>query len=214
MYVTICKFFRQFPNIFEKVHSFENSRQNDVDFLLFNGKIQKRMFYNAVCGVDKMKKYDLVLLKNAYKYKKYNLTENSHGIVTEINFATVSVLFFNDKNVGEYIISEIDKSDVEIMKEKLPSNIIAQLNSQIKKIKQKSKEKIEPQKIANYTLVELVSEKPQYVKNGVHKGDRGVVIENNAIENFVEVDFSEIDEDGNYSGDCIAVNLDDLKILE
>ena len=82
-----------------------------------------------------MKEYDLVLLKNSDKYKNYNLMDNSHGIVTEINFATVSVLFFNDKNIGEYIIAEIDKNDLEIMKEKLPAKIISELISQTEKIK-------------------------------------------------------------------------------
>lgn len=63
-------------------------------------------------------------------------------------------------------------------------------------------------------MVELAAEKPECVKNGIHKGDKGVVIDDNTIKNYVEVDFSEIDEDGNYSGDCIAVNLKDLKILK
>lgn len=161
-----------------------------------------------------MKEYDLVLLKNSDKYKNYNLTENSHGIVTKINFAWVSVLFFNDKNVGEYIIAEIDKNDLEIMKEKLPAKIISELISQTEKINRNAKDKIGPPKIANYTLVELAAEKPEYVKNGIHKGDKGVVIDDNTIKNYVEVDFSEIDKDGNYSGDCIAVNLNDLKILK
>lgn len=161
-----------------------------------------------------MKEYDLVLLKNSDKYKNYNLTENSHGIVTEINFARVSVLFFNDKNVGEYVIAEIDKNDVEIMKEKLPAKIISELISQTEKIKRNAKGKIESPKIANYTLVELAAEKPEYVKCGIHKGDKGVVIDDNTIKNYVEVDFSGIDEDGNYFGDCIAVNINDLKILK
>lgn len=64
---TIYKFFRQFSNNIKKIHTFENSTQNDIDFLIFMINTKEKIIYNAICGVDKMKEYDLVLLKNCDK---------------------------------------------------------------------------------------------------------------------------------------------------
>ena len=49
---------------------------------------------------------------------------------------------------------------------------------------------------------------------GIHKGDRGCVMEDNAVQNYVEVDFSGIDENGELYGDCISVKIDDLKVIQ
>ena len=42
----------------------------------------------------------------------------------------------------------------------------------------------------------------------------GCVMDNKVVQNCIEVDFSGIDENGNFYGDCIAVNIKDLKIIE
>ena len=63
-------------------------------------------------------------------------------------------------------------------------------------------------------MVELLIEDEKYSKFGVHKGDKGCVISNYAIQNQVEVDFSWVDKNGNFYGDCIVVDVDDLKVLE
>ena len=39
-------------------------------------------------------------------------------------------------------------------------------------------------------------------------------MDNNAIQNYIEVDFSGIDKDGNYYGDCISVKINDLKVIK
>lgn len=39
-------------------------------------------------------------------------------------------------------------------------------------------------------------------------------MDNNAVQNYIEVDFSGIDKDGKYYGDCISVKIDDLKVIK
>ena len=161
-----------------------------------------------------MKKFDLVLLKNENPYKQYNLEKNMHGIVLENYFDTLIVLFFNPKNQGDYITATISVSDVMICNEKIPEKMINELSSNLDIIKSKSKEKFEPLRIKAYDMVELLVEDIKYTKYGIHKGDRGCVMEDNAVQNYVEVDFSGIDENGEFYGDCISVKIDDLKVIQ
>lgn len=68
--------------------------------------------------------------------------------------------------------------------------------------------------IRAYDIVELIVEDDKYSKFGIHKGDRGCVMDDNAIENYIEVDFSGIDNDGDFYGECISVKTDDLKVVK
>ena len=161
-----------------------------------------------------MKKFDLILLKNENPYKQYNLEKNMHGIVLENYFDTLIVLFFNPKNQGDYITATISVSDVMVCNEKIPEKMINELSSNIDIVKSKSKEKFEPLRIKEYDMVELLVEDSKYTKYGIHKGDRGCVMENYAVQNYVEVDFSGIDENGEFYGDCISVKIEDLKVIQ
>ena len=126
----------------------------------------------------------------------------------------LDVLFFNPKNQGDYIIVKINVNDMVIEKEKLSKNLINKLNEEIKNKKLKSKLKFESLKVKAYEMVELLVENAKYAKYGIHKGDKGCVMDDNAVQNYVEVDFSGIDKNGNFYGDCISVNVDDLKVIE
>lgn len=161
-----------------------------------------------------MKKFDLIVLKNEKPYMKFNLEKDMHGIVLEYNFDTADVLFFNPKNQGDYIVANINTCDVLIEKEKLPENIIRELSAKLNTIKIKAKTKLEPLKIKAYDMVELLVEDNKYTQYGIHKGDKGCVMEDYAVQNYVEVDFSGIDENGEYYGDCVSVKIEDLKVLK
>ena len=161
-----------------------------------------------------MKKLDLVKLKNDKPYKTYNLVKGMHGIVVELNFDNADVLFFNPQNVGDYAIVNVKIMDLDLDKEKLPTEFEKELLSKLETLKLKAKNVIEPIAINEYDMVELLVEEERYTKFGIHKGDRGCVMDNNAVQNYIEVDFSGIDEDGNYYGDCISVKIDDLKVIK
>lgn len=161
-----------------------------------------------------MKNFDLILLQNEKPYTNFGLQKGIHGVILNINFDILDVLFFNPKNQGDYIIVKINLNDVVIEKEKLSKNLINKLNEEIKNKKLKSKLKFESLKVKAYDMVELLVENAKYAKYGIHKGDKGCVMDDNAVQNYVEVDFSGIDKNGNIYGDCISVNVDDLKVIE
>ena len=160
-----------------------------------------------------MNKLDLVTLKNEKPYKIFNLEKDMHGIVAELKFDNADVLFFNPKNIGDYAIVNIKLVDLKLEKEKLPAKFEKELLSKLGDITSKAKNTIEPIKIKEYDLVELIVEEERYAKFGIHKGDRGCVMDNGAVQNYIEVDFSGIDENGNFYGDCISVKIDDLKVV-
>jgi hypothetical protein len=164
--------------------------------------------------MDKMKKLDLVKLKNDRPYKSHNLIKNMHGVVVNVNFDNVDVLFFNPYNVGDYAIVNVKTVDLDLDKEKLPPEFEKELFSKLETLKSKAKNVIEPIAINEYDMVELLVEDERYTKFGIHKGDKGCVMDNNAVQNYIEVDFSGIDKDGNYYGDCISVKIDDLKVIK
>ena len=160
-----------------------------------------------------MKKFDLVKLKND-NYKSHNLTKDMHGIVIKTHCDNTDVLFFNPHNVGDYAVVNIKNEDLESDKEKLPTELEKELLSESDTLKVRTKDVFVPIAINEYDMVELLVEEERYAKFGVHKGDVGCVMDNNAVQNFIEVDFSGIDKNGNYYGDCISVKINDLKVIK
>ena len=161
-----------------------------------------------------MKKLDLVKLTNDKPYKSFHLVKDMHGIVVELKFDNADVLFFNPQNVGDYAIVNVKLVDLEIEKEKLSAKLEKELLSKLDDIIAKAKNEIQPIKIKEYDMVELIVEEDRYAKFGIHKGDRGCVMNNNAVQNYIEVDFSGIDKNGEFYGDCISVKIDDLKVIK
>lgn len=161
-----------------------------------------------------MKKLDLVKLKNSEPYKSHNVIDDMHGIVVGVIHENAEVLFFNPHNVGNYTIVNVKTTDLDLDKEKLSIEIEKELLSKLDTVKSKAKNILEPIAINEYDMVELLVEEERYAKFGIHKGDTGCVMDNNAVQNYIEVDFSGIDKDGNYYGDCISVRIDHLKVIK
>ena len=161
-----------------------------------------------------MKKLDLVKLKNSEPYKSHNVIDDMHGIVVGVIHENAEVLFFNPHNVGDYTIVNVKTTDLDLDKEKLPIEIEKELLSKLDTVKSKAKNILEPIAINEYDMVELLVEEERYAKFGIHKGDTGCVMDNNAVQNYIEVDFSGIAKDGNYYGDCISVRIDHLKVIK
>lgn len=161
-----------------------------------------------------MKKYDIVKLINSNPYKINGLSKDDHGIVISQIQGNLEVLFFNPKNIGEYIIIAVKSNDVVLENESIPDQIKRELDAKIEHIRDKANVSFQIQKIHAYDYVELLVEDKKYSQYGIHKGARGYVMDDNAVDNFIEVDFSEIDEQGNFYGDCISVKINDLKKLK
>lgn len=160
-----------------------------------------------------MKRFDLIKLINNRPYKDFNLEKDMHGIVMDLNSNNFDVLFFNPHNKADFIIVKIDAHDVMLENEKLTEEMKNELLSKFDTLKHRAKDKFTVLTIKAYDKVELLVEKEKYSQFGIHKGDKGCVMDDNAVKNYVEVDFSKINENGEFVGDCISVEISDLKII-
>lgn len=162
-----------------------------------------------------MKKYDIVKLKDNYENFN-NLEVNNIGIVLKSNNNNKStILFLNQKITGDYLVLDVDNSFLEQQKENLPPQIIKTIDGLISNNKiSLKKQQFKNMKFEEYDIVRLTVEKEKYAKHGIHKGETGIVAENYMIKNDILVDFSGIDEKGNYYGDCVTVNVDDLELVK
>lgn len=160
-----------------------------------------------------MKKLDIVKLINDNPYLNNNLKNNMRGVVLSDGVKEVSVLFFNPYNMGDYAVVDVDIADIVLEKENLPSEIKKEILLNIDSILTKPKTFLENVQIKDYDMVELIVEDSKYSKFGVHKGDRGCVMDANAIQNYIEVDFSKMSDNGDICGECISVKIEDLKVI-
>lgn len=161
-----------------------------------------------------MKIYDFVELINSLEYlEEKGIFKESKGTIIKLENNIAAVLFFNEKNMGDYAVANVNTKFLKTIGE-FPTGELINLNNFIKNLDQEKHDKLKYPNIKEFDLVELLIEDEKYSKFGVHKGNKGCVISNYAIQNQVEVDFSWVDKNGNFYGDCIVVDVDDLKVLE
>lgn len=161
-----------------------------------------------------MKIYDFVELINSLEYlEEKGIFKESKGTIIKLENSVASVLFFNEKNMGDYAVANVNTKFLKTIGE-FPTGELTNLNNFIKNLDQEKHDKLKYPNIKEYDLVELLIEDEKYSKFGVHKGNKGCIVSNYAIQNQVEVDFSWVDKNGNFYGDCIVVDVDDLKVLE
>ena len=161
-----------------------------------------------------MKKMDLVTLKKDIKYNGEILTNGMHGVVLEEKGDLIKTLFFNPKNVGDYLIVNIKITHLKLEETRIPNIYKEEVLSILNNIEKSQKNNFKKTNIKNYDKVELLVEKERYVKYGVHKGSVGVVVDDNAVKDYIEVDFSYIDEKGELCGESFAVKLEDIIVVE
>ncbi len=162
-----------------------------------------------------MNKYDIITLKNLTDiYEQYNLYQGAKGIVANVGSEKSKILFLNEFDVGDYAYLEIQNEDIEIFPKSSKTTqdfkqfMKKNLNGFSPKEKGFNKKEVDA-----YDEVELLVEDDKYSKFGIHKGDTGIVVDDVMTKSHILVDFGKIDKNNNYSGDCISVNLNDIKIL-
>lgn len=162
-----------------------------------------------------MSKIDLVILKKDIKINSEDvLKKDTLGVILKMERENLKVVFFNPKNIGDYLITDINTNDVILEGTEMPEKYENEILGILKDLKVSKKDEFKKSTIKNYDKVELLVEKERYVKYGVHKGCVGVVVDDNAVKDYIEVDFSYVDENGNFFGESFAVKLEDLKVVE
>ena len=158
-----------------------------------------------------MKKFDLVRLNNTEASLSTDLN-NIRGVVIEIISNYANVMFLSPTRVSVYKILKIKQKDLVIENEKLPDSLKQELATKVSNLEPKTEFDVNPFKA--YDMVELTVEKDAYSQFGIHKGDKGCVMEDKIVGNSIEVDFSYIDDNGKFCGDCISVDINDIKFIK
>lgn len=155
-----------------------------------------------------MKKYELVKVLNN-KYGAIN--EGDYGVILTVAENTSEVMFFSDDNIGDYAVVSIKNNDLEVANEKLPRKIIIELSKIFKD--KVFKNTFDEMRVKEYDEVELIVDNAEYAKHGVKKGDKGIVVIDYAMQGSILVDFTNVLPDGRCCGDCITVDIKDLKVI-
>lgn len=154
-----------------------------------------------------MNKYDIVKLLDASRYKENGLSKNMHGIQVDVMGDKSKVLFFDENSLVDAIVVVVENDDLFIEKEKIPEKYRYELENKVNKIKN---DRFSDLKFKSYDIVELMVSDEKYRKYGIEKGQRGCVMEY-VSKNRVLVDFSGVDDNGNYYGDCLEVNINEIE---
>ena len=162
-----------------------------------------------------MKENKIVKLVNITNdYQKLNLYDNVYGIVLKYYQDYSLVLFLNGKILGDYAVVKTFNSDIQFCDDlSLPNELILELRNEMNKKINLQKGTFKNLEFSEYDLVELLVEDEKYSKYGVHKGDRGVVAIDYSISNTLLVDFTDVLPTGEFYGDCISVDINDLKLI-
>lgn len=132
------------------------------------------------------------------------------GIILDKNADICFVRFRNTKNKGDYACININQKYLDFWIKEESENIP---NWERFKVKgDLTKDSFKPQKFLEYDLVELTVEKEKYAKFGIHKGMRGVVMENYCIDSDYYVIFT--DESTAEDIADLCVHEDDLILLK
>ena len=159
-----------------------------------------------------MKNADLIRINNEKLKAELGLQKDTHGIVLKVFAHTADVLFFHPKILGEYIIRELDQSDLIIESEKLPGEIEKEIFSDLDKVYANAKDSFNPAPFAMGDRVQLIVERECYAKCGIHKDAIGCIVDDSVVSGKVEVDFYEPEEAAAYDS-AVAVKTSDLRIV-
>lgn len=160
-----------------------------------------------------LKKYDMVTLtKTIDNLVLRGITKNCRGVVIQTGEKVYRVLFMNPSNYGNGIFTTVEKSDVDYISA-FPVLFRAELDEFLLKADLNDEtDKFIPCDVKEYDKVELIVEKNEYAKEGVHKGMTGCVTASYAIKNRWSVIFSEEGTGKDIAELC--VRREDFRVIE
>lgn len=160
-----------------------------------------------------LKKYDMVTLtKNIDTLVRRGIEQGCGGIVIQATEKSYRVLFLNPSNYGDGIFATVDKSDVDYISA-FPVPFRAELDEYLSNADLNDEtSKFIPCDVKEFDKIELIVEKYEYAKEGVHKGMTGCVTASYAIKNRWPIIFSEEGTGKDVAELC--VKREDFKVIE
>lgn len=159
-----------------------------------------------------MKKFDMVILmKNTDCLNKRGIMSGCKGIIICVDEKSYRVMFMNEKNYGNGIFATVLEDDVKYLSV-FPMQFRAELEDYLASVDiNNDTDAFIPCDVKEYDKVELVVEKSEYAKEGVHKGMTGCVMCSYAIKNEWLIIFSEEGTGKDIAELC--VKREDFKVI-
>ncbi len=156
-----------------------------------------------------MKIGSIIELKvNDEYYLSKGIEKGAQGVIAGDNQDELSVIFFNEHNVGDYAVCNVSSMDVEETGYTLPLEFLSELDDVFGTLKKQSA--FTTSEFNEYDDIEVVVEKEEYSEYGVHKGMRGVIMESYAINNQWYVIFT----DENTGCDIADICIDEKDMIK
>lgn len=168
------------------------------------------MFVIRLTEEDELKKFNFVKVKTLNdELICKGIKENTFGFLYEIFETYARVIFMNLENIGDYACVDVELNNLELVGE-LPKQYISEVKNLIDNLEPLKHDSFAVSQFKEYDEIEVVVEKEKYAKNGVHKGMRGVIMADYAIQGSWYVIFTD-----NQTGEDIAsavINEKDMKL--
>lgn len=157
-----------------------------------------------------MKIYDNVMLNTEMEeLSERGIHKGCFGLILDIKADMCFVRFRNRENIGDYACVSVNKKYLDVYNHEPKDHIPAW--EKFKASDKIKKDRFKPRKFYEYDLVEVMVEKEQYAKYGVHRGMQGVIMRSECSSSEYYVIFT--DETTAEDIADIDIHEDDLKLI-
>lgn len=140
----------------------------------------------------KLKKFDVVkIIEDLPQLTEKEIYKGYSGVVVETKGDLITVWVLNPYNKGETAFVDIAEKSLVYLYEWDKDSSRLEMEEFFNPLNREKYQKLSKIDVKEYDVVELINEKPQYLVEGVHKGDRGCVISEYAIKGKWNIIFSE-----------------------
>lgn len=158
----------------------------------------------------KLEQYDDIKLNQENEeLASYGIHKGCRGIIAKLGEKKSLVLFFNPEDLGDYAYAWAE-NDSLLFCGKQEEPIKTELAKNISSEDPAKKLSFEPTRMRELDRVRVAVERPQYAKEGVHKGMIGTILDPRKIGGCWLVFFA--DETGADTIDC-AIKETDLELI-
>lgn len=166
-----------------------------------------------------MRKYDFVRIERLKpEYIERNLGLAERGSVLSVDGDRVKVLFCSAYNAGDFAIAWIKTEDLSVVQVEHSSGFVKLADEffEYAIAHEKEHQALCPIKFENVDFVEVMVDKPSYLKYGIKKGTRGYIAVSDARNFKTIVDFSGSDgvELPNEFMNLFDIDIRDLKKVD
>ena len=153
------------------------------------------------------------LINDTEELSAKNIFKGCDGVLVSYISSTDEwvVEFLDSYNYGAFAVAKAKTKDLKYTGPHLPE-FLSEFLEEINKPDFYTHSELKPPKFKEYDKVILINDKPQYLEEGLKKGDIGCVMSDYAIKNHWWVIFSEANTGNDIADTC--VHEDDIELAE